>query len=122
MKRNVGPRRKTIDDFLANVSPEKRAALEKLRKAIHAAAPGVEECISYGIPGFRLNGRYLMGMGATASHCAFYIGSTLKAHKVDLKGYDTSTGTIRFQPDKPLPRALVRKLVRSRIKQRGGRK
>ncbi len=52
---------KTIDDYLATVSDEKRAALEKLRKAIHAAAPGAEECISYQIPFFRLDGKFLVG-------------------------------------------------------------
>jgi uncharacterized protein YdhG (YjbR/CyaY superfamily) len=110
-----------MDEYLAEVSPEKRAALQKLRKAIRAAAPGLEECISYGTAAFRLNGKFLVGMGAATSRCAFYLGSTLRSHKADLKGYETSTGTIRFEPEKPLPAALVRKLVRSRIKQRMGK-
>jgi uncharacterized protein YdhG (YjbR/CyaY superfamily) len=68
------------------------------------------------MPAFRLNGM-LVGFGATASHCAFYpmSASTVAAHKAELKNYDTSKGTIRFQPDKPLPAALVRKLVKARI-------
>ena len=112
------PKRKasTIDEYLANLSDDKRAALEKLRKTIRAAAPQAEECISYQMPAFRLNGM-LVGFGATASHCAFYpmSSSTVAAHKEELKDYDTSKGTIRFQPDKPLPAALVRKLVKARI-------
>ena len=107
---------RTIDEYLAALSMDKRAALEKLRKTIKAAAPGAEECISYQIAAFRLNGM-LVGFGATAKHCAFYLmsSSTVEAHKDELKDYDTSKGTIRFQADKPLPVALVRKLVKARI-------
>ena len=107
---------KTIDEYLAGVSDEQRAALEKLRKTIRAAAPKAEECISYQLPAFRLNG-LLVAFGARPDHCAFYpmSASTVAAHKADLEAYDTSKGTIRFQPDKPLPAALVRKLVKARI-------
>ena len=107
---------KTIDEYLAALSEDKRAALEKLREAIRAAAPEAEECISYQLPAFRQNGM-LVAFGATANHCAFYLmsSSTVEAHKDELKDYDTSKGTIRFQADKPLPVALVRKLVKARI-------
>ena len=116
---------KTIDDYLAGLNADKRAALERLRKVIRAAAPKAEECISYGLPAFRLNGKPLVAFGAAANHCAFYpmSGSMVEAFKRELKAYDTSKGTIRFQTDKPLPNALVRKLVRARIaanKQRYG--
>jgi uncharacterized protein YdhG (YjbR/CyaY superfamily) len=112
---------RTIDEYLAALSDDKRAALEKLRKTIRAAAPKAEECISYQLPAFRLNGM-LVGFGATANHCAFYpmSSSTVAAYKEELKGYDTSKGTIRFQPDHPLPAALVRKLVRARIAENRG--
>ena len=68
------PKRKasTIDEYLGNLSDDKRAALEKLRKTIRAAAPQAEECISYQMPAFRLNGM-LVGFGATANHCAFIL-------------------------------------------------
>jgi uncharacterized protein YdhG (YjbR/CyaY superfamily) len=107
---------RTIDEYLAALSDDKRAALEKLRKTIRAAAPKAEECISYQIAAYRQNGM-LVGFGATATHCAFYLmsSSTLEAYKDELEDYDTSKGTIRFQADKPLPAALVRKLVKSRI-------
>jgi uncharacterized protein YdhG (YjbR/CyaY superfamily) len=113
---------KTIDDYLAALSDDKRAALEKLRKTIRAAAPKAEECISYSLPAFRLNGM-LVAFGATANHCAFYLMSstTVEDHKDELKGYDTSKGTIRFEADKPLPAALVRKLVKARIAEIEGR-
>ncbi len=114
-------RPRTIDEYLAALSEDKRAALQKLRKTIRAAAPKAEECISYQIAAFRLNGM-LVGFGATASHCAFYLMSatTVAAHEAELRGYDTSKGTIRFQADKPLPVALVRKLVKARIAENGG--
>jgi uncharacterized protein YdhG (YjbR/CyaY superfamily) len=112
---------KTIDEYLAALSDDKRAALGRLRKTIRSAAPKAEECISYSLPAFRLNG-LLVGFGATANHCAFYpmSSSTVAAHKKELKDYDTSKGTIRFQPDRPLPAALVRKLVKARIAENRG--
>jgi len=112
---------KTIDQYLAALSDDKRTALEKLRKIIRAAAPNAEECISYQLPAFRLNGM-LVAFGATANHCAFYpmSSSTVEAHKAELKDYDTSKGTIRFPADKPLPAALVRKLVKARIAENAG--
>ena len=112
---------KTIDEYLASLSEDKRTALEKLRRIIRAAAPKAEECISYQLPAFRLNGM-LVGFAATANHCAFYLmsSSTVEAHKDELKDYDTSKGTIRFQADNPLPAALVRKLVKARIAENGG--
>jgi len=103
---------KMPNDYLVGLSDDKRAALEKLRKAIKAAAPKAEECISYGIPAFRLSGKLLVTYGAAANHCAFYPGSVVQVLKNELKHYDTSKGTIRFPADKPLPAALVRKLVK----------
>jgi len=111
-------RARTIDEYLAPLSSEKRAALEKLRKAIKAAAPKAEECISYQLPAFRLEGRLLVGFGAAANHCAFYPGAyPIEACQDELEDYDTSKGTIRFPPDRPLPATLVRKLVKARIAQ-----
>jgi uncharacterized protein YdhG (YjbR/CyaY superfamily) len=108
---------KTFDDYLAALAPKQRAALERLRVAIQAAAPEAEECISYGLAAFRLDGKPLVALGATANHCAFYLmsGATVAQHADLLVGYDTSKGTIRFAPDRPLPATLVRKLVRARI-------
>jgi uncharacterized protein YdhG (YjbR/CyaY superfamily) len=107
---------KTIDEYLAGLSDDQRAALERLRRTIRAAAPSAEECISYGLPAFRLNG-VLVAFGARANHCAFYpmSSSTVAAYRDELTGYATSKGTIRFQPDKPLPAALVRRMVKARI-------
>jgi uncharacterized protein YdhG (YjbR/CyaY superfamily) len=112
----------SFSECLARVSEDKRATLEKLRKAIRAAAPEAEEGVSYGLAAFRLGGRPLVALGATANHCAFYLmsGSIVEAHKEELAGYDTSKGTIRFPADKPLPAALVKKLVKARIAENAG--
>jgi len=121
MKPKLARGPETIDEYLAPLSDDKRAALEKLRKAVKSAAPKAEECISYQIPGFRLNGRLLVSFGAAAKHCAFYPGAhPVKAHQDELKSYDTSKGTIRFPADRPLPAALVRMLVKTRIAEYGG--
>jgi uncharacterized protein YdhG (YjbR/CyaY superfamily) len=108
---------KTIDEYLATLSDDKRTTLERLRETIRATAPKAQECISYGLAAFRLNGKPLVAFGATANHCAFNLmsGSTVESHKDMLKDYDTSKGTIRFQAHHPLPTALVRKLVKARI-------
>jgi uncharacterized protein YdhG (YjbR/CyaY superfamily) len=105
----------TIDAYLTTLPAEQRAALERLRRFIHKAAPRAEECISYRMPAFRLDGRMLVWFGAGAKHCAFYPGAVVAAHASELAGYETSKGTVRFQPDHPLPASLVRKLVKARI-------
>jgi len=107
---------KTIDDYLARVSDTQRAALEKLRRDIKAAAPTAEECISYDIPGYSLGSRLLVSFGAAKNHCAFYPGAhPIRVHEDELAGYDLAKGTIRFPAQKPLPTALVKKLVRTRV-------
>jgi len=108
---------KTIDEYLAGVSEDQRAALEKLRKTVRSIVPKAEECISYGMPAFRLDGKPLVYFAAAKNHCAFYpgSGSTVPDHRDELKAYETTKGSIHFQPDKPLPAALVRKLVKARI-------
>jgi uncharacterized protein YdhG (YjbR/CyaY superfamily) len=106
-----------IGAYLAKLPVDQRAALEKLRKMIRAAAPGAEECLSYQLPAFRLDGKVLVCFGASSRHCSFHPGSgtAVAAHAKELASLDTSKGTIRFTPDKPLSSALVRKIVKYRI-------
>jgi len=112
----------TVDEYLDTVDDEKRTALEKLRKTIQSAAPKAVEGISYQIPIFKLNGM-LVGYGAAKKHCAFYVlsGTVLESFEDDLEGYDTSKGTIRFQPDRPIPATLVRRIVKARIEENSDR-
>ena len=113
---------KAIDEYLEGVKADQRVALEKLRKTIRTVAPEAEECISYGLPAFRLNGHPLVAFGAWANHCAFYPMSSavVKAFQDQLTDFDTSKGTIRFSTDKPLPAAMVKKMVKARIAAFGG--
>lgn len=104
-----------VDEYLAGVPKEARAALEKLRKTIKAAAPMASEGISYQMPMYKYHGM-VVGFAAFKDHCSLFPGSAvMEAHKEELKRYNTSKGTIRFPASKPLPAALVKKLVKARI-------
>jgi uncharacterized protein YdhG (YjbR/CyaY superfamily) len=106
----------SIDDYLSRLDSDKRTALERLRRSIRAAAPKAVECISYGIPAFRLDGRVLVWLGAATNHCSFYPGAhPIAVHRNELKEYSISKGTVRFTADRPLPGRLVRTLVKTRI-------
>ena len=111
------PRPANIDEYLAAVKPAQRTALEKIRRTIRALVPDAEECISYGLAAFRWRERPLVAFGATANHCAFYPMSarTVKEFSKELASYETSKGTIRFSDTKPLPAALVKRLVKARL-------
>lgn len=106
----------TIDQYLAGLPADQRAALERLRSLIRAAAPDVTEAISYGRPAFRLGGRYFVGFGAAKAHCSFYVGrAPVLEEAAGLAGFRLWKGTISFRPDRPLPAELVRKLVGVRL-------
>jgi len=109
---------KTVDEYLATLDGPQRDALERLRRVLRRAAPLAEECISYGIPTLRLDGRLILSFGAWKAHCAFYPGSIVERFSAELSGYDTGKGTIRFRSDQPLPAALVRRIVKARLIQR----
>lgn len=113
MKPKIKP--KNVNAYLARLSRDKRAALQRLRRTIRAVIPRAEECISYGLPAVRLDGRIVVWFGAGANHCAFYPGAVVQQFRRELAPYRTSKGTVRFQPDKPLPVALVRRLIKARL-------
>lgn len=106
-----------IDAIHAALSADVRRALEAIRRAVHAAAPGAEECLSYGMPAVRFEGRPLVAWRAAASHCAFHplSGQTVAACADHLGDYRTAPGTIRFTPATVLPPSLVKRLVEHRI-------
>ena|SRR5918999_772448 len=110
------PPAEDVDEYLAAMPEEMRVALQNLRKTIQAAAPEATETISYRIPTFKHQGP-LVAFSAATNHCAFHLmsPSLMAARRDELKGYDTTTSTIRFTPDKPLPAALVKGLVKARI-------
>jgi len=106
-----------VEEYLAALPEEQRAALEGLRATIRAAAPDATETISYGMPAFKDQGRSLVAYAAFKHHCSFFpmSGSVMKTFEDALKTYGTSKGTIRFTVDRPLPDALVKKLVKAKI-------
>jgi len=107
----------SIDDYLATLPEDKRAALEKLRRIIRIAVPDATEVISYRIPAYKYHGKLLVGFAAFKDHCSFFVMSTnvMRAHAVKLKSYDVTKSGIHFPVNKPLPAALVKKLVKARI-------
>jgi uncharacterized protein YdhG (YjbR/CyaY superfamily) len=106
-----------VDAYHARLPAAERKALEQIRAAVHAACPGAEECLSYGMPAVKLDGTPLVGWRAAAKHGAFHplSGSTVETCKGVLADYDTSKGTIRFPFDAVLPAKLVKLLVTTRI-------
>ena len=119
MKRGATPA--NTDAYLAAVPKDARDALEKLRKIIRAAAPKATETISYQIPTYKYHGM-LVSFAAFKDHCSFFPGAAvIKAYQSKLKPYSTSKGTICFPADKPLPAALVKKLVKARMKENEAR-
>jgi len=106
-----------IDAILEALPADQRTALQSLRETIAAAAPDAVEAISYSLAAFKYRGRPLVSFGAVRSHVALYVMSpeAMEAHKDLLAAYDTSKGTIRFTPEKPLPADLVATLVRARM-------
>ena len=112
------PVAKDVEHWLSRLDAKQRAALEKLRAQIRAAAPGAEELISYGQPTFKLHG-HLVAFGAFKNHLSFFpMNSVVIARYADdLDSYETSKGTIQFSPEKPIPAAIVKKIVKERIAQ-----
>jgi uncharacterized protein YdhG (YjbR/CyaY superfamily) len=109
----------TVDEYLAAVAEPARSALEKVRATIRSAAPAeATEGLSYGMPAFQYKGG-LMGYAAFSKHCSLFpmSGSALEAFADELKGFETSKGTIRFTVEKPIPAALLKKLVKARVAQ-----
>jgi uncharacterized protein YdhG (YjbR/CyaY superfamily) len=124
MKKATSPVPANIDEYLAGVPEPARSTLNRIRAVIRSAVPAeAAEAISYGIPAFKYKGP-LVAFAAFTNHCSLFpMSSTLLASfKDELKAYPTSKGTIRFPVDKPLPAALVKRLVKARVAQNETRK
>jgi uncharacterized protein YdhG (YjbR/CyaY superfamily) len=107
----------SVEDYLAALPKDQRAALQALRRQLLASAPGATELVNYGAPMLRVDGRNLVAYSAAKAHCTLLVMSpaVVAAHKQDLAGFKTATGSVQFTPDRPLPTALVKKLVKARI-------
>ncbi|MCU1687637.1 MAG: hypothetical protein JWQ81_8376 [Amycolatopsis sp.] len=110
-----------IDAYLAHLTEPERRALNQLRSDIHAVLPEAQECISYGMPAFRVHGEVVAGFAAFKNHLSYlpHSGSVLSALAEDLADYEMTKGSLHFPPDQPLPRALLQKLVATRLRQAG---
>jgi uncharacterized protein YdhG (YjbR/CyaY superfamily) len=108
-----------IDEYLAKLDEPKRTTLQHLRQTIHSLVPEAEEGISYGMPAYRLQGQVIAGFAAFKSHLSYlpHSGSVLSEIPDDVAGYVTSKGALQFPIERPLPKALVRKLIAIRLKQ-----
>ena len=111
-----------IDAYLSGLDEPKRSTLQQLREAIREIAPDAEECMSYGVPAFRLRGKVIAGFAAFKNHVSYlpHSGSVFPALKIQTAGYQKSSGALRFPVDTPLPKALVEELVSVRIAQAFG--
>jgi uncharacterized protein YdhG (YjbR/CyaY superfamily) len=114
---------KNVDEYLAGVPEPARSTLNKMRAAIRSAVPPeATETISYRMPAFKCKG-VLVWFAAFSDHCSLFpTAAVIEAFKDELKGYSTSKGTIHFPTDKPLPTALVKKLVTARVAQNESKK
>jgi uncharacterized protein YdhG (YjbR/CyaY superfamily) len=104
----------TIDEYLAPLPTDQRAALQHIRELVHTIAPDATETISYDMPSFKVGGKGVIWFGAAAAHCALYgVPAELCA---EVPAFDSSgKGTLRFTPARPLPDDFVRKVVQSRL-------
>src|SRR5215469_18747585 len=116
----ANPAPKSVDEYLAGVPEPARSTLKKMRAAIRSAVPPeATETISYRIPAFKYKG-VLVWFAAFSDHCSLFpTAAVIEAFKNELKGYSTSKGTIHFPIDRPLPTALIKKLVKARVAQSG---
>jgi uncharacterized protein YdhG (YjbR/CyaY superfamily) len=110
------PNPAAVDAWLAKLPDDQRVALQRLREQVRAAAPGAVETIAYGVPMFYAGTALLLGFNAFKKHVSLGVGgATIDQLRGELEGYDTAKDTIRFTPDRPLPAALVKKLVKARL-------
>ena len=105
-----------VDEYLKDVAEPQRSELERIRKIIKTAAPDAEDVITYGLPGFKYKGKYLMAFASFKDHLSIFPGShAIEELKDELDGYKISRGTVQFTLDKPLPEALITKIVTIRL-------
>jgi uncharacterized protein YdhG (YjbR/CyaY superfamily) len=109
--------KKQIDEYLAGVEEPQKRTLETLRKTILGIIPEAEQCISYQVPTFKVNGKGIAGFAAYKKHCSYFpmSGSVFRKLGDGVAKYKTSSGALQFPADRPLPKTLVRKLIKVRL-------
>jgi uncharacterized protein YdhG (YjbR/CyaY superfamily) len=114
---NAAVSKKEIDHYLGALDEPKRATLAQLRDTIVAIVPGAEQCISYGMPAFKLRGKTIAGFAAFKSHLSYlpHSGSVIPQLAKETEGYTKTKGSLHFPVDKPLPKKLVKKLLDARM-------
>lgn len=119
LARGARGRPTTPDEYLRELPAGDRAALEALRAIVRSVSPELDERMSSGAPFVWYRGRRAVGYGAARGHLSFYImhGAVLRTHAVELAGHDVSRTVVRFTRDRPLPAALVRRLVEARLRE-----
>ena len=112
----VNQKMNTVDEYLSGLPDDVFLALENIRQIIQFLVPDAEETISYRVPSYKYKGM-LVGFGATRNHCSFFVMSStlLNDFQDEIKDFDTSTGTIRFTPEKPIPNDLITRIVMTRL-------
>ena len=104
--------RTVIDEYLDSVSPVPRATLERLRQDLHSLLPGAEECIYYGLPAFRHEGVVLAGFSAGKKFCSYYpMSGSVLGRIPHAARYEQTKSSLHFAHDRPLPKALVKKMI-----------
>ena len=116
---NAAVSKQEIDHYLGTLDEPKRATLAQLRDTIAAIVPDAEQCISYGMPAFKLRGKTIVGFAAFKSHLSYlpHSGSVIPQLTKETEGYTKTKGSLHFPVDKPLPKKLVKKLLDARIAQ-----
>jgi uncharacterized protein YdhG (YjbR/CyaY superfamily) len=118
------PSPKSVEEYLSALPADQRKALEKLRQQIRAAAPQATEAITYQMPAFKDQGRFLVSYAAFKGHCSMFPASSavMKALGVELEPYVSGKGTLRFTAERPIPAGLVKKIVKARLEENAARR
>ena len=121
MTSRLTPGEKEVEKYLSAVPEPQQSTLRALRSAIKELLPLAEDAMSYGVPAVKLNDKAIAGYASAKNHCSYFphSGQIIEDLSVDLSRYDCSKGTLRFATNKPLPKALVKKLIRARLSQLG---
>ena len=113
-----------VDEYLATLDEPKRTTLASLRDTIMAIVPDAEQCISYGMPAFKLRGKTIAGFAAFKNHLSYlpHSGSVIPQLATETAAYTSTKGSLHFPVDQPLPEALVKKLLAVRMAEASGKR